>query len=184
MALILALTRSLVGTVIAGTVFAVHPLHTEAVANIVGRAELMSALFGLSMLYAYHLAAQKSGRPRWLLSGLVLVAYFLAMISKENAITLLAVPVLYELLVYPGFRKSREPLVPLRGVVTIVGLIAVTAAYLVIRMRILGTFTVPNIQYIDNPMIGLSVPLRLASAMCVFGQYMLLSLVPLNLSCD
>src|SRR5207237_3530695 len=35
------------GALVAGLLFAVHPVHAEAVANVVGRAELMAALFTL-----------------------------------------------------------------------------------------------------------------------------------------
>ena len=37
---------------VAGLVFAVHPVHVEAVANVVGRAELMAACFSLLAVYA------------------------------------------------------------------------------------------------------------------------------------
>src|SRR2546428_2230914 len=37
---------------VAGVVFAVHPVHVEAVANVVGRAELMAATFTLLSVYA------------------------------------------------------------------------------------------------------------------------------------
>jgi len=37
---------------VAGVVFAVHPVHVEAVANVVGRAELMAAAFTLLSVYA------------------------------------------------------------------------------------------------------------------------------------
>src|SRR6266487_2159161 len=40
------------GALVAGLLFAVHPLHVEAVANVVGRAELMAALFTLLAVYA------------------------------------------------------------------------------------------------------------------------------------
>ena len=37
---------------VSGLLFAVHPVHVEAVANIVGRAELMAALFAVLAVYA------------------------------------------------------------------------------------------------------------------------------------
>jgi len=40
------------GALVAGLLFAVHPLHVEAVANVVGRAELMAALFTVLAVYA------------------------------------------------------------------------------------------------------------------------------------
>jgi protein O-mannosyl-transferase len=62
---------------IAGVLFAVHPVHVEAVANIVGRNELMAAAFVLVAVFA----ALEYERP--LLSG---VAFACGLLSKENAI--------------------------------------------------------------------------------------------------
>src|SRR5438309_12037365 len=40
------------GALAAGVIFAVHPVHVEAVANVVGRAELMAGLFTMLAVYA------------------------------------------------------------------------------------------------------------------------------------
>jgi hypothetical protein len=61
---------------VAGLVFAVHPVHVEAVANIVGRSEIMAALFALLAVYA----ALVTDSP---LASLAALAGGLA--SKENA---------------------------------------------------------------------------------------------------
>ena len=61
---------------LAGLLFAVHPVHVEAVANVVGRAELLAALFAVLSVYAA-LAADRLG---W--SAVALVA---GLLSKENA---------------------------------------------------------------------------------------------------
>ena len=67
----------------AGLLFAVHPVHVEAVANVVGRAELLAAAaYGLALI-----CALKSEQNRWWLAGLVMAAS-LAIASKENAATL------------------------------------------------------------------------------------------------
>ena len=39
--------------VISGLLFAVHPVHTEAVAGVVGRAEVLSAVFFFAALLSY-----------------------------------------------------------------------------------------------------------------------------------
>lgn len=44
---------------IASSLFAVHPVHTEAVAGVVGQAELWCAMFGLSALLVYLEASNK-----------------------------------------------------------------------------------------------------------------------------
>ena len=44
-------TKSL--PLLCGMLFALHPIHTEAVANVVGRAEILCALFYLLALLSY-----------------------------------------------------------------------------------------------------------------------------------
>jgi hypothetical protein len=70
-------TGSAEGALLAGLLFAVHPVHVEAVANIVGRAELMAALFTLLSVYA----ACEGDHLWW-----SLLALALGLLSKENAI--------------------------------------------------------------------------------------------------
>lgn len=64
------------GGLVAGLLFAVHPVHVEAVANVIGRAEVMAALFGL--LAVYSALAWRS--VAWSTAFLVL-----GMLCKENA---------------------------------------------------------------------------------------------------
>ena len=64
--------------------FAVHALHVEAVAQIVGRAELLAALWSMLALWLYVVDAnRRGGRPTWRYP-IVLVLSGLAMFSKEN----------------------------------------------------------------------------------------------------
>jgi hypothetical protein len=64
---------------VAGLLFAVHPVHVEAVANVVGRTELMGALFLVLGVYA----ALARGSVLWSAA-----AWILALLSKENAAVL------------------------------------------------------------------------------------------------
>lgn len=55
-AAVLLLARRLLGSgpgLVAGLLFAVHPVHVEAVANLVGRAEVLAALFGVLAVLCY-----------------------------------------------------------------------------------------------------------------------------------
>ena len=61
---------------VSGLLFAVHPVHVEAVANVVGRAELMAALFALLAVYA----ALERDSVVW--SAAALAG---GLLSKENA---------------------------------------------------------------------------------------------------
>jgi hypothetical protein len=66
-------------TWVAGLVFAVHPVHVEAVANVVGRAELMASVGVLGALLLHR------ARSPW-----AVLATAAAMASKEHAIAVLA----------------------------------------------------------------------------------------------
>lgn len=69
-------TTSTRAALLAGVAFAVHPVHVEAVANLVGRTELMAAVL---VVFSTYLALQ---HDRLWLSLLALAA---ALLSKENA---------------------------------------------------------------------------------------------------
>ncbi len=73
---------------IATMLFAGHPIHTEAVANIKGRDEIMGLLFSLVALWGA-VKYVKTQNPVHILWGMT--AFFLALLSKENAITFIAI---------------------------------------------------------------------------------------------
>ena len=64
------------GGLVAGLLFAVHPVHVEAVANVVGRAELMAAVFTVLAVYA----ALGRAHVGWSAAALAF-----GLLSKENA---------------------------------------------------------------------------------------------------
>ncbi len=66
--------------------FLLHPIHTEVVANIKSRDELLCFLFGLiSMYYAYTYASTEKTK-HWFFAGF---AFFLCLLCKENGFTFL-----------------------------------------------------------------------------------------------
>jgi hypothetical protein len=75
----------------AGLLFATHPVHTDAVSSIVGRAEVLSALlFVLAMLFYVSCSRKSCPLPLSLLYlALALALSVLAMLSKEQGITVL-----------------------------------------------------------------------------------------------
>ncbi|KAL0963006.1 hypothetical protein UPYG_G00348290 [Umbra pygmaea] len=127
------LCRPLLGggmwSLLAGLLFASHPVHTEAVAGVVGRADVGAALlFLLSLLcYARHCAARGPaardcqtrgcGRPSarmwlWLLGSLGCAAS--SMLWKEQGVTVLAVSAAYDLFIFQRLR-FRQAVVVLFG---------------------------------------------------------------------
>lgn len=118
----------------AGLLFAVHPVHVEAVANVVGMAELLSAMAYLGACLIVLRAPDRT--PCSLLAG-ALALYALAFLAKESAVTLPGVVLLLDasrrdldLKGLPRYLRLRAPLYA--GMLTVAGLV------LVARHQVLG----------------------------------------------
>ncbi|MBI5181109.1 MAG: tetratricopeptide repeat protein [Nitrospirae bacterium] len=91
---------------VVGIVFALHPVHTEAVTWVVGRAEVMAGLFYFLAFLLYI----KTGEFASLKNRLFIfsiASYFFALLSKEMAVTL---PIL--LFIYDYYFALKTPLTP------------------------------------------------------------------------
>jgi tetratricopeptide (TPR) repeat protein len=73
----------------AAVLFAAHPLHTEAVANIKGRDEIMVTLCSVLAVF-WTMKSINSGRWILYLTGAV-ISFFIALFSKESAIPFLVI---------------------------------------------------------------------------------------------
>ena len=126
------------GALVAGLLFAVDPVHVEAVANVVGRAELMAAVFSVLTVYA-----ALAGKPAvWSAA-----AFALGLLSKENAAVAPALVVWAWTL---GLERPERR----RMVSLVTSWVVVGAAYGVIRALVrhpFGGYTgiAPNANLID-----------------------------------
>jgi Tfp pilus assembly protein PilF len=157
----------------AGLIFAVHPVHTEAVANVVGRAELLAAL---GFLGGWVLYAQPPGDRTTAHRVALAVAFFLAVLSKENAIVLPAALLLHDAVTR---RRPDWPTFILLGITA--------AGYLLWRNEVLGSITnlsTAVIQPIDNIIASLPPASAFWTALSVIGRYAVLLVVPYQLSAD
>ena len=76
---------------LAALLFAAHPIHTEAVAGVVGHAELLSAAFALLALITYMSAASThSNAPHYRRLTASLCMLWLAALAKEIGITMVS----------------------------------------------------------------------------------------------
>ncbi|RME00816.1 MAG: tetratricopeptide repeat protein [Deltaproteobacteria bacterium] len=125
--LLLRLVQVLVGNLRVATVcaliFAVHPVQTEAVAVVSNRKEMLVALFVFLSLLAYH----RGTMGRWWGYPIALVASLLAFLSKETAIVLPVILLLYHVTLCPvgvsrAIRRAAFFLVPL-GLVVAFGIV-------------------------------------------------------------
>lgn len=174
---------SLHGAAVGAVLFAVHPVHTEAVANLAGRAELLAALFYLLALVGYIDSADagRKHRGRIIVAG---VGILLALFSKESAVTLVGVAIVWDALLgrrageSPGAHWRRRWLVPWV-------LVAAVAVYFVLRgIALGGPFVGPEIPYVDNPLVDSPITERWATAAVVAVRYLGLLLLPIRLSPD
>ena len=107
--------------------FMAHPIHTEVVANIKGRDEIMTLLGSLAALL-FSIKAYQT-KKNWLniIAGLI---FFLGLMAKENAITFLAViPLTYFI-----FTKAKFSKIAIQTLPFLLGAIL----FLVIRGQVLG----------------------------------------------
>ncbi|XP_065837876.1 protein O-mannosyl-transferase TMTC3-like [Oscarella lobularis] len=86
---------------VTGLLFAVHSVHSEAVANVVGRAELLSGFFFLLSFICYVKCCDYDGGIKcWLWLANTLVQGICSMLSKEQGITCLGVCAAYDLFLH------------------------------------------------------------------------------------
>ena len=116
--------------------FAVHPVHVEAVGNVVGQAELWTAVAMVGAV-ALYLRERRDGHrlPRqsaWIITGL----YFAGMLVKENMIVLPALLVAAEALLVNDEAQWRDRADRLFTLLAWLGLFA--ALFLYLRTTILG----------------------------------------------
>jgi tetratricopeptide (TPR) repeat protein len=135
------LTREAAVAVVSGVVFALHPVHSESVAFISGRTDVLATLFALAALLAYG-RWRASSRLWWAL--LSVTAFALAILSKEVAVVLLALLALWDRLVEGDLRSRRAlGLAALRYA----PYVAVLAGYLLLRRFALGHMGVGPVHF-------------------------------------
>jgi tetratricopeptide (TPR) repeat protein len=156
-------------------VFVVHPIHTEVVANIKGRDEIFHALFSLLSLVFVLKYIDKSNLKYMYFS---LGTFFLALLSKEMAITLLAI---VPLTIY-FFREVKTKKI----LQTSMGFILVAVFYFILRNNILDTIAFDEkMTVINNGIVAApNFSSRLATTFYIFGDYLKLLFFPLQLSWD
>ncbi|HEY0673344.1 MAG TPA: tetratricopeptide repeat protein [Longimicrobiales bacterium] len=166
---------------IAGAViFAIHPVHTEAVANVVGQNELWAAIgvLGACLLYVQ----RPEGATVSLKRGIgILLLFVVALLAKESAVVLPALLVLLD--VVQGRLRSRQSVCSyLRGVAMLMlSLVVLFAGYLALRHSVLGTLAgtdaAPGLPHLREQY-------RILNALRAWPEFVRLLFFPLDLSVD
>jgi tetratricopeptide (TPR) repeat protein len=164
---------------LAGLLFAVHPIHTEVLGEVVGRSELLAAAgtLGAVLLFLRSRGRRAEGRsgPAAGLAVLAVACFLAAFLSKENAVAAPFLIVLADLLLV-----RRRPAWGVHAAFA-----AALAAGLVGRAAALGSLNPPGaIHFADNPIIAAPwLPGRF-TALAVAARYARLLVLPAGMSID
>jgi protein O-mannosyl-transferase len=175
-ALILRLTgRALRTAFCVALLWAVHPVLTESVTNIIGRADLLAGFVVLSGFFLYLKSAETSGWRRGAsLTGLAVMTA-VGVFSKESAVMLPAVIVVYELVFGKRWRRM------LAGCLATLVPIGVMLWQ---RSMVLSSSLPAEYPFVDNPIAGAGFWIGRLTAVKVLARYLGLTFWPMKLSSD
>lgn len=159
---------------LAALVFTIHPIHTEVVANVKSRDEIFSFLF-ICLTFIYAFRWREDGKGGTLLKASL--CYFLALLSKEWGITLVAlIPLSFIVFRKEEFTESVKRSVPF---------FIVAFVYVVIHIKFVGIGSSEgHKEILNNPYLLASKPEKYATEIYVLLKYLLLLVVPYPLSAD
>ena len=145
----------------AAAFFALHPIHTEVVAWIAAVPELELAIFYLTSFILFLRLSSVESPHKQRTQGLMLVSFVLALLSKEQAMTLLVLATIYEHFYRPDCATTNWRTKASRyGGFWLVG-----AAYMIFRTAVLGGVA-PVLQHPDVTWWQ-----AFLSALALAGQY-------------
>lgn len=160
---------------LATLLFIVHPLHTEVVANIKGRDEIFSLLFSVFAIWGSLRWYRQGGAKYLVVTG---VSFLLALLSKENAYTFVAV---IPLTLWVAAEVNRKKIVSIT--LLLVGMAAIGIFW---RIHVVGSITTSNpiTELMNNPFVGATVAQKWATILFTWGKYLQLLFWPAQLSHD
>jgi tetratricopeptide (TPR) repeat protein len=158
--------------------WAVHPVLTESVTNIVGRADLLAGAAVLGGLLLFLECTESTGWVRvgylFCLLGITTLGVF----SKENAVALLGVVILYEL----TLRKEKRNLKA-----AALGCVAVIVPILFLlyqRAQLIPAYPPQALGFLENPLSGATFLRGKLTAIAVLARYVWKLAWPATLSAD
>ena len=160
---------------IATLLFIVHPLHTEVVANIKGRDDILALLGELGALY-FTFKYLRYNKIKYLI--LSFAAFLIGIFSKESALTFLGIiPLTVHFFTETPLREKLKITLPL---------LTATAVYLFMRLQAIG-YLLDEKQVSDlmnNPFYGMTMDEKTATIFYTFLIYLKLLIFPHPLTHD
>lgn len=169
---------------ITALLFTTHPIHSEVVANIKGRDEIMSLLGCLLALW-YGLKWVDTKRTGYLVISLL--SYFAGLLSKENAVSLL---VWFPAVLFI-FKKNNIG----QSLVKTIPFMVIFILFFIIRMSVLKgsgfsgplsneLLNNPFLKWEDGKMVAFTFGEKMATVFYCLGMYLKLLIFPYQLTHD
>lgn len=162
---------------IAALLFTMHPIHTEVVANIKSRDELLCFFFTFFAMNVF-IKYLDTGKIKLLITGAA--CFLLSLLSKETAITFLAVIPL----IFFFYRNENKK----RSIHITVSVFVVALIFLIARFSILNAYhanQTSDVSFVDNMLSGApSVMAGLATKIEILGNYLKMLIFPYPLICN
>jgi hypothetical protein len=146
-------------SILASLYFAVHPVLTESIANISGRAELLGCLFGLS--YYLLLTSTSLNLKTYTLFIVGIILSLLSTFSKESGFASTVIVIIYFWTKWKTY-QSDDAKIKFFVATTIAGIVG-SARVQFLKTSILGTTTsstAPLFNSIDNPLTNQSLSFK------------------------
>ncbi|EMP36333.1 Transmembrane and TPR repeat-containing protein 3 [Chelonia mydas] len=151
-------------SVIASLLFAVHPIHTEAVTGVVGRAELLSSIFFLAAFLSYTKSKGPDNTIVWTPIAVTVCLVAVATLCKEQGITVVGICCVYEVFIAQGYTlpmlfdaamqilrgKCSIPYSMLQTLLKLIVLMFSTLLLVVVRVQVIQS-QLPVFTRFDNP---------------------------------
>lgn len=159
---------------VAAILFAIHPLHTEVVANVKSLDEIMSLLL-IMCTFIFSLRYMETKKTGDLVLGLT--AYFLSLLAKEYAAMLvILIPLAFYLL------SDKKPV---DAFLSSIPYYAVFGLYMLFRIGAVGIpKNVPGGEILNNPYMLATHSQKIATEWLVMGKYIKMLFLPYPLSSD
>ncbi|GAB4279427.1 MAG: hypothetical protein Kow0068_03410 [Marinilabiliales bacterium] len=153
-------------------IFSLHPLHTEVVASIKNRDELLSVLFSL---IAIRLIIRYFNKKNVLTIILALPVYFIALLSK--AIALVFIPIAFLIIFYVHKISMKN------FFLIFTFFIILFILYRVVLKEFVAEDTSRDIHFFENPLKGVGILPRIYTALVILLYYLKLMITPFPLIC-
>uniref|UniRef100_A0A8C6XVG3 DUF1736 domain-containing protein n=1 Tax=Naja naja TaxID=35670 RepID=A0A8C6XVG3_NAJNA len=184
-------------SLVASLLFAVHPIHTEAVTGVVGRAELLSSIFFLAAFLSYTRSRGPENTIVWTPIAATVCLVAVATLCKEQGVTVVGICCVYEVFIAQGYTvpilwytvlhilqgKGSIPYCMLQMLLKLIVLMFSTLLLVVIRVQVIQS-QLPVFTRFDNPAAVSPSPVRQLTFNYLLPVNAWLLLNPSELCCD